>query len=498
MKRIREYKALFLIGSAFVLFLLSNCREEEVFSDARGDQPGFSVDTLMFDTVFTERGSVTRFFKVYNPHEHAMRVERVHLQEGGNSKFRINVDGTQGSEVRDLEIAPGDSAYVFVEVSIDPNEPLSSSPFVIEENILFSTNGEERSVLLQAWGQNANYVPFVNGKDNIAVLSCRNATVRWDDPKPYVIFGALVVDSCALEIAAGTRIYVHGGISVPNEDLIFNGGFLFIGKEGSLKSLGSVENPIVWSTDRLEENFQDDAGQWAGIRILAESQGNIVRNTVIRNSIIGIQVDSAAELELDKTMIHTTAGSGLIGVEASIAATNCLFANNNQSAFEAIQGGNYSFNHCTFANFGTDRSAINLSNFRCLDLPACSQVQPENLFFRCRNSIITGSLEDEVQLSDINVLSGSQTGTTFDYGFENCFVRVDEMLDDYPDFFDFCENCNDHSSGQDLFVDVDEVDFALDTLSQAIDYGSNIGVTDDILGFSRDGSPDAGCYEYQF
>ncbi|HKK89033.1 MAG TPA: right-handed parallel beta-helix repeat-containing protein [Saprospiraceae bacterium] len=498
MKQIREYRALLLIGVVFVLLLLSNCREEEVFSDAPGDQPTFSVDTLMFDTVFTVRGSVTRFFKVYNPHENAMRIERVRLQEGDNSKFRVNIDGTQGPDVRDLEIAPGDSAYVFVEVTIDPDEPLSSSPFVIEENILFTTNGEDRLILLQAWGQNANYVPFVNGNDNIAVLSCSNATVQWNDPKPYVIFGALIVDSCVLEISAGTRIYVHGGISVVSQDLIFNGGFLFINKEGSLQSLGTVDNPVVWSTDRLEESFQDDAGQWAGIRILAESKDNIFQNTVIRNSIIGIQVDSAAELELDKTMIHTTAGTGLIGVEANITATNCLFANNNQSAFEAVQGGNYRFDHCTFANFGTDRSAINLSNFRCLDLPVCSQVLPGNLFFRCRNSIVTGSLEDEVQLSDINFLSGSATGASFDYRFENCFVRVDEMLDDYPDFFDFCENCEDHNSGQDFFMDVDEINYALDTLSKAIDFGINIGVSDDIEGMPRDGSPDAGCYEYQF
>lgn len=494
---LREYRVLLLISVSFVLFLLSNCREEQVFSNSPGEQPQFSVDTLMFDTVFTERGSITRYIRVYNRHDNAMRIERVYLEEAENSRFRINVDGTQGPEVNNLEIAPGDSAYVFVEVTIDPNEPVSSSPFVIEEQLVFSTNEQDRKVLLQAWGQNANYVPLVNGNNSIAVLSCGNSTVEWNDPKPYVIFGALVVDSCALEIAAGTRVYVHGGISVV-DDLIFNGGFLFIGKKGSLRSLGTANAPVIWTTDRLEESFQDDAGQWAGIRILAESKGNVFRNSVIRNSILGIQVDSAAELELEQSMIHTTSGSGLIGVAATISATNCLFANNNQSAFEAVQGGNYSFDHCTFANFGTDRSAINLSNFRCLDLPACSQVLPGDLFFRCRNSIITGSLKDEIQLGHIDVLSGSATGTEFDYRFEHCFVRVDEMLEDYPDFFDFCENCNDYDFGQDLFVSVDEVNYALDTLSRAIDYGADIGVADDIEGNPRDAAPDAGCYEYQF
>ncbi len=472
------------------LFLLSNCEEEEVFTTDPSKLLGFSVDSIRFDTVFTQRGSATQILKIYNRHTESIRIGKIQMASGDDSKFRFNVDGFKGPMVENLEIGPEDSTYAFIEVTIDPDDPISASPFIIEENMLFETNGVEQRVVIEAWGQNAIYLPDLNENNTISVLSCDNNVVEFNDPRPYVIFGALIIDSCILRVMEGTNIYVHGGLSVIDEDFIFNGGFIVVGSEGKIECLGSVENPITWSTDRLEESFQDDEGQWAGIRISKGSSGNVFRNTTIRNSIIGIEVDSAASLVLDRSQILLTSGTGLTAIQANIVAENCLFADNRGSAFEAVQGGNYTFEHCSFANFGTDRSAVGLSNFRCLDLPGCTQAFAAPLNFVARNSIIYGSARDEILLS-------AADGVDFNYDFDHCIVKTDELLVDYPDFFDHCNECFEPQFSDALFTSIDEIDYSLDTLSVAIDKGLQLGINEDILGMPRDNNPDLGCYEYQ-
>lgn len=476
--------------------IIVNCREEAVFTNNPNDQPRFSLDTLRFDTVFTERGSVTRSFKIYNPHSQSLAIEKVSYRGGAEGKFRMNIDGFQGPEITDIEIAPKDSTYAFIEITIDPDLPVSESPFIIEDALVFETNGVQKLVFLEAWGQNANYIPGVNQNNAISLLSCNNQTVVWDDPKPYVIFGALIIDSCGLEISAGTRIFVHGGFGQV-DDLIFNGGIVLVERSGVIRSLGEPDLPVEWSTDRLEESFQDDPGQWSGIRILSGSKGNVFRSNIIRNSIIGIEVDSSANLILDKTAIHTTAGTGLIGVHANISALNCLFANNGTSSFEALHGGDYLFDHCTFANFGTDRPALSLANFRCLDVPSCSNVLVNDLDFKAVNCIVTGSLDDEISLSNIDVLSGQSSGVEFSYNFDHCIVAVDEITEDYPDFFDHCNSCFEWERNQALFINIDNINYDLDSLSVAQNRGLKSGVSDDLLGRSRDSEPDLGCYERQ-
>ena len=74
---------------------------------------------------------------------------------GEPSISRMNVDGLPGTEFTDLEIAPNDSLYVFVEVTIDPNE--DQLPYVIEDSIRMVTNNNEQFVQLVAWGQNAHF-----------------------------------------------------------------------------------------------------------------------------------------------------------------------------------------------------------------------------------------------------------------------------------------------------------------------------------------------------
>ena len=78
---------------------MSSCKKAFNFSK---DNLNFSVDTLVFDTVFTTVGSTTQNFKIYNPSKQPIQIEEVELMGGTNSPFRLNVDGEKGHFIRDL------------------------------------------------------------------------------------------------------------------------------------------------------------------------------------------------------------------------------------------------------------------------------------------------------------------------------------------------------------------------------------------------------------
>lgn len=491
-------KYFFLLIS--IIFVLFACRKEDNFITDSSAALEFSVDTLRFDTVFTTVGSATRILKIYNTHNQAIQISRISVEQGENSVFRFNVDGTPTNDISDVEIAANDSLYIFGEVTIDPDAPLSVSPFVIEDNLVFETNGNTQKVLLEGWGQNANYVTGRDAKGRVSLLSCDFGEITWDDPKPYVIHGVLVVDSCTLVLPAGTDVYVHGGIArtVDESDntIIYNDGILFFLQRGKLVTQGTVDNPVTIQGDRLEEGFQEVSGQWAGIRLNSGSRNNVIEHTIIHQSIVGVRVDSAADLTIKNSQIYNTSGSGLLGLHGSIEAENCLIYNNGGNSVQLEYGGNYDFTYCTLASYGVDAAALRMSNVLCLD-PFCQEFRFNALSASWTNSIIFGSRQDEIDLFDV---VGDQLPNFFNYDFENCIVKVDELPDEelYANFFDLCNPCVNGSFNDALFVDPQEDDYHLDTLSIAEQQALPISTIPlDLEGVMRDGAlPDIGCYEY--
>ena len=63
------------IVSALFFILIMGCEREYLY---RGDESGvmFSVDTVRFDTIFSDLSSVTKNFKIYNPSVHLHRLRR--------------------------------------------------------------------------------------------------------------------------------------------------------------------------------------------------------------------------------------------------------------------------------------------------------------------------------------------------------------------------------------------------------------------------------------
>ncbi|RYY91217.1 MAG: hypothetical protein EOO11_23040, partial [Chitinophagaceae bacterium] len=131
------------------------CRKDR-FTTSAAAQLTTNIDTLHFDTLFTTAGSVSGVVKVFNGNREGVRISSVRLGGGAASPYRINVDGIPGPQVNDLELAGNDSLYIFVTVT--PPASSVALPFVLQDSIEISWNGNRRWVQLDAWGQNARFL----------------------------------------------------------------------------------------------------------------------------------------------------------------------------------------------------------------------------------------------------------------------------------------------------------------------------------------------------
>ena len=410
-----------LVASALLLTFIA-CRKDNIFTTDSGAKLRFSSDTLRFDTVFTSLGSATRHIKVFNGNNKPIKIAKIGLANKTSATFNLNIDGVSGRSFTDVEIPANDSIYVFAEVTINPNAPLSTSPFVIAENLIFETNGNVQNLVLEAWGQNANYLPnrYAGGKQY--VLDCGGSEVVWNDKKPYVIYGILGIRNGTLRLPAGTHIYVHGGI-VQRDSVAYRDGILYFFDDARLITEGTLDQPVIIEGDRLEKEFVDEPGQWTGILLDKRSTGNSLTNTIIRNSQVGIKADSAVTLSLKSCKFYNTTSSGLLAVHATVTADNCLFFNNLSSNVQIAYGGNYNFTYCTMASFGSKEPALYATDFFCVETNSagqCVRGRAYPLSINVKNSIMYGSKDDELGL--YNADTANKAG--FNVAFQNCIVRA--------------------------------------------------------------------------
>jgi len=487
-----NYSPLKVSISIMLAMILYSCAREEVYM---GDDLDITTsrDTIMFDTVFTEVGSATRSFKIYNNQNRAVAVD-IKLQGGTNSFYRINADGLVGPEVNGVTVQADDSIYVFVEVFIDPDQPLSISPFVVEDQVVISGGQDQEIVQLESFGQNANYV---FGKRDITAIEdiCNNLSqVIWDDPKPYVIYGIMGIDGCDLIMNAGTRVYVHGGI-VLQDSLTYNPGRIITINGGSIQANGTLAEPITIEGDRLEPEFADVAGQWFGIVLTNASVDNSFSYTTIKNGIYGILADSSSHVSMSHCQLLNSSSLGLLGSHASADISNSLIYSAGSYGVYWRYGGNYNMNYSTVVSYGVQAEAIRMENYLCTDPLCLGEILTNPLTATISNSILAGSSRDEILIDEFE---GSDA-ITVDYTINNSIIRIDEFLDSRPDFFENCNNCINYNGSDILFLDINENNFQLDSLSIAELKGiPDINVTDDLLGRMRSSTPDIGCYESQF
>jgi len=476
----------------FTLLLASvswQCRKDS-FTNDPGAKLTFSRDTILFDTIFNTIGSTTAILKVYNRNNQAVRVSSIKLDGGEASQYRMNVNGLPGVSFSDIEIEGGDSIFVFVEVTVDPSDSLH--PFV-EDKISFLTNGNDQKVNLLAWGWDAlfytaNVFP-TNGLPPYRIINTTpGGTTTWTNAKPVVIYGYAVVDEgTKLIIEAGTKIYFHEGSG------------LWVYKDACIEVNGTLEQPVIFQGDRLEPFYQDQPGQWDRIWINEGTCENIIRHAIIRNSFIGLQIEtlpfagneftiiSDNTLKLENTQIYNTSVIGILARNYRIEAQNNLVYNSGEYLLVISGGGQYNFNHCTFANYWTfgprQQPSVFFTN-AYVNPPGVLQVRSiENTVFR--NCIMYGNADDELNME-------FDPGGTIDITIEYSILRYNTNNNNFSQYFGNSVFVNETPG----FVNTFERNFRLISSAFAINKGTPSSVLTDLVGTVRDGNPDIGCYEY--
>lgn len=464
-----------IVLSATIIF---SCVKDDVIDDSSGIKLTFSEDTLLFDTVFTTVGSATQVFKIYNPSDNKIKISSIKLGKGENSPYRFNIDGINSTEVNDLELQGKDSAFVFVKVTIDPNE--ANAPLIQQDSLVFITNSNVQDVKLVAWGQDAYfYNRAVIGSDYV-----------FEADKPHVIYNYLIVDSLyTLEVLAGTRINLHPG------------AFILVYNSATIKIKGSAEQPVIIEGDRLEDYYKTLPGQWGRIWLYAGSINNEIDYAIIRNGETGIQADTLGNstnptLKITNSRIYNMTGIGLLGQGTNIQAANCVISNCGSYAVALTLGGSYDFRHCTIGNYWNSfqrYSGLVLNNYY-IDVNENEQARPlEKAYFG--NCVIYGETEEELTLDK------SPSAATFNYTFDHCLLKTQLQITDPAHYINCIKN------QEPFFRDPYIAEFQPDsTLSSVLNRGSlevintsSIELIRDILQKSRvsDNAPDLGAYEFE-
>jgi hypothetical protein len=478
--------------SIIAVFTLS-CKKEIGFISDKNSKLNFSEDTVLFDTVFTEVGSATKQFKIYNPYKKKLLIKKIWLARGTSSLFRLNIDGVPGNTAHDIELMPNDSLFIFVEVTINPLSV--NTPMIVSDSIFFETNGNIQDVDLVAWGQDAHYIrpnTYIKGLPPLNIIAKENENIQWPNDKPYVIYGYAVVDSAAsLTIAEGARVHFAK-----------NSG-LWIYRYGKINVNGTKGSPVVFQGARLDYDYREIAGQWDRIWINEGATCNF-NYAEIKNAFIGLQLETILGrdnpdntlVNLSNTKIANMTAYGIFTKYFNLRAKNVLITNCAENTIALTMGGNYSFRHCTAANFyssGTQRQSpsIIINNYNS------GQVFPlDSCYFG--NCILYGNIDNEISID-------SKTGEAFNYLFENSIIKIDPETNttNTSNFNNIIKNppniTVDGGSTQPLFNNINLLDYRLRAGAPAINAGlPGLGqqIPLDLDEYARDGQPDIGCYEY--
>lgn len=400
------------------IWSITSCKKDIVYSKENLE---FSLDTLLFDTVFTTVGSTTKNFKIYNPSNRTVLIENIDLMGGEDSKFRINVDGVSGIGFENIELEGGDSLFCFVEVTLDVNN--GTNPLIILDSIRFRTNGQEQFRHLAVWGQDAYFHvnEIVQG--------------NWQNDKPHVIYGIAAVgfpgldSNLTLNIPAGTEIYLH------------NRSDLWVYKS-TLNIQGELGNEVTFQGDRLEPFYDDKPGQWGRI-ILVESNPSTIDYAIIRNGTIGVQVEKPGNSGNNLTMTNTIIDnmnlfSFLINEGGSAVVENSLILGAGITSFYVRGGGAFDVRHTTIANFWTgSRSDPGFIVQNWFEDGENTVVSP--VIGAVHNSVIWGNRTNEFILDTLD-------HPTIDFNFNHCVIRNEDTFtesifneviwNDEPNFID--------------------------------------------------------------
>ncbi len=460
-------KGVLLIISA--VMLVSSCTKNS-FITSKDAAVTLSADTLFFDTVFVSAGSVTQSVKIINSNSQKLRLTDVRLMGGVQSYFAINIDGSPGPEQDNIDIDAGDSLYIFVAVEINPNA--ANLPFIVSDSIQVAFNGNQQYIQLQAWGQNANFL-------RNQVLT---GNTVWSTTLPYVIQGGLQIDTGAtLTIPAGCKVYFHADAPL----LV----------DGSLQVNGTDSQRVLFTGDRLDAPYSGYPGSWPGIYFRGASSNDVLQYALVENADEAVVVSAAPagvmpKVVLQQCIVNNSYDAGILGLDGSIQAVNCLISDCGQNLVLG-GGGFYNFSQCTAASFSNaylahSQPVLAVSD-EIIDGTAIYTGAVQANFVNCIFWGNYGNVPDEVIVSQ-------QTSNSFVVGFSNCLWKVQDapagvtvanMIVNKDPLFDSVNTATNY------------YDFHLQANSPAIGVGAAAGVMVDLDGSVRPAvGPDLGCYQH--
>ncbi len=431
--------------------------EEEIVTSDPDARLTFSQDTVLFDTLFSTVGSITKRFQLYNPNEKAVKVTSVELGKGQSSPYRVYLNGQVGTQFSDILLLGGDSLLILVEVNIDPQD--QDLPFLVKDSLVFTANQNVQDLKLVAWGQDAYFLQGVSIKKDTVFTGKR----------PYVVYDSLwVEENATLRVKEGTRIYFN-----TDSKLVV---------EGRLQVSGAPDKQVIFRNDRLDGVYARGLGQWQGIYLNATSQHHQIDFAVIQNAEIGIAVegadtDTVPDLTLTNTIIENMSGSGVLAVSADVEAYNVLINNCVVHLAAHVGGGFYRYRHCTFAN---DFTLFSREGTSLVFADTLLSKNPQRMHVVLQNNIIWGSRPDELYL-----LAEADKATTE--------VRTNLIRTTLENEYGELNILNQDPQ----FLNPPQQNYQLDSVSPAINQGVLTVIKKDLEGNERDTLPDLGSYEYK-
>ena len=498
----RKLIFLFFVGLAITV---SSCRQDFVFEPSTGDLI-FSKDTIYLDTVFANIGSSTYSLKVYNKSSKDIKIPTIQLGKGLTSKYRMTVDGMTGENNRifhDVELLAKDSMYIFIETTAGIGDA-NPSDFLYTDQIEFDSGANLQKVELVTLIQDAYFLypkRFSNGTTETLNIDGIDEPVygffldendpvngneyNWGNDKPYVVYGyAAVPGGKTLTVQPGARVHFHADSG------------LIVGNGASFKANGTLENNIIFEGDRLEPGFSDVAGQWQTIWLTAGSTNNEINNVIIKNAIVGLNIDSndGNFMTIKNTQIYNSTLIGLYAKTAKIQGENLVINYAGVASLACTLGGSYEFKHCTFNNnwSSSKQVAVLVDNFYkdANDVEVPYVLEQANF----RNCIIFGSNQLELLINK-SIVNPEVNWTT--PIFSKCQIKFNNTNNQFtnnPDYAFINDATEIIKNGIVDFQDISKNKLFIGADSASKNFGVDVGVPFDILENPRNGIFDLGAY----
>ena len=498
-------RSISIVFALVIIVLLCSCRADFDTVASTGILK-FSRDTVYLDTVFTNIGSSTYQLKVYNKSKNDINIPVIQFEKGINSKYRMTVDGQQGSEnkiFKDITLLAKDSLYIFIETTASSTDA-NPTDFLYTDKIQFDRGANLQTVELVTLIQDAIFLypqRFSDGTTETLPIGdekiegfyldendpINGNELHFTKTKPYVIYGYAAVPSGKTAILdPGTRVHFHAnsGLLVGNKASIqINGG---------ASTTAVLEHEVIFEGDRLEPEFATIPGQWGAFWLSNGSTNNSINHLTIRNATIGllIQNNDGSTVQLKNTQIYNSSSYGILAQTGKIAGENLVINNAGIASLACLYGGDYRFIHSTFNNNWNNSSqlAVLINNYSS-GVNSDSKDLVQATFNNC---IIYGSYSNELSLN-------KKTTAAFNYQFNHCLIKQSTSLANDP-LYQF-EKDPIHYNGIILnkdpkFFKANQNQLNIDNTSPAFAKGNLIYLIPlDVLGISRTLPPDLGAYQ---